>query len=466
MEAGRGQHPQYSRTVRVRNENRVGVLASVLSLLSRHGADMGDIRIVATGRQHVIRDIDCVFDSADELAAALVELERLPGTLLVEVRDEVLDAHAGGKLRTLATLPITTPRDLARIYTPGVGEVALRIAADPSAADRYTVIANSVAVVTDGSAVLGLGNLGPRAAMPVVEGKCALLAELVGAYAVPILIQPGNDAGIIDAIATIAPTFGVVQLEDFAAPRCFDIEAALIDRIDGPIFHDDQHGTAVVTLAALLNALELTDLRLDQVRVGQIGLGAAGLAIARAVMHASGRPVLGADISAAAVGRLTAAGGEASSLDDILARCDVVISTTGRPGLIRPEQVRPGQIIFALSNPRPEITPAEAQAAGARIAESGATINNLLCYPGLCRGMLDAGAKRATSDLYLAASRALVTLTPAGLLLPPPLDRAVHRGVARAVAQAAVDTGLARRELDRDYFETGAEADASAGLPI
>jgi malate dehydrogenase (oxaloacetate-decarboxylating) len=448
------QQPQLARTIRVRNDNQIGVLASVLGLFARHGADIGDIRIVSTGRQHVVRDIDVVLDSLDSLAGLLAELETFPRTALVEVRDEVLDAHAGGKIRTIAALPVDTPRDLSLVYTPGVGEVAQRIAADPSAADRFTVIGNAVAVVTDGSAVLGLGNLGPRAAMPVMEGKCALLAELVGAYAVPILLDVRDDDAIVEAVAAIAPTFGVIQLEDIAAPRCFAIEDALTARVDGPVFHDDQHGTAAVALAALLNAATLTGTALNRLRVGQVGLGAAGLAISRAVMHATGRPVLGADINAEACDRLRAFGGTPATLDEIMAACDAVVATTGRPGLIRPDQVRRGQIILALSNPRPEITPEEALAAGARIAESGARINNLLCYPGLCRGMLDARAARATPDLFLAAGRALVTLTPAGHLLPDPLDRAVHQAVARAVAQAAVDTGVARRDLDRDYFDS------------
>jgi malate dehydrogenase (oxaloacetate-decarboxylating) len=400
-----------------------------------------------------VRDIDVVMDSLEELAALIADLDAFPLTTLIEVRDEVLDAHAGGKLRLLSTMPVETLRDLSRIYTPGVGEVSQRIAADPTAAERYTVIGNAVAVVTDGSAVLGLGNLGARAAMPVMEGKCALLAELAGIFAVPILLGTQDDAAIIRTVAAIAPTFGVIQLEDIASPRCFGIEQALIERVNGPVFHDDQHGTAAVTLAALLNATALAETHPDKLRVGQIGLGAAGLAIARAVMHATGNPVLGADISSEAMERLRAAGGVPTDLDEIMASCDAVIATTGRAGLIKPEQVRKGQIILALSNPRPEITPADALRAGARIAESGAMINNLLCYPGLCRGLLDAGATRAGPELFLAASRALVALTPPGLLLPDPLDRGVHRGVAQAVAQAAMDAGIARHELDRDYFE-------------
>lgn len=455
-ETSRRQLPQFARTVRVRNQNRVGVLASVLGVLAQYGAQLGDIRIVSTGREYVLREIDIVLDSLAQLDVLLAALATLPSTSVIEVRDDVLDAHAGGKLRTIASWPISSLRDLARVYTPGAGEVAQRIAADPSAAERYTVIGNAVAVVTDGSAVLGLGNLGPRAAMPVMEGKCALLAELVGVYAVPILVAAPTDEQLIQAVAAIAPTFGVIQLEDIAAPRCFAIEEKLAAIVPGPVFHDDQHGTAAVTLAALLNACTIAGLQLERLTVGQIGLGAAGLAIARAVMHATGNAVLGSDISEGALQRLSQAGGTPASHEELMATCDVVIATTGRQGLIRPEHVRPGQIILALSNPRPEITPDEALAAGARLAESGATINNLLCYPGVCRGMLDAGASRATIGLFVEASRALVALTPAGALLPDPLDRAVHRGVARAVARAAIDAGIARHELDRDYFEAGA----------
>lgn len=447
------QQPQFARTIRVQNDNRVGVLAGVLSLLAGHGADVGNIRIVSSGRLHVVRDIDVVVDSERELVALLSDLAGFSSAEVVEVRDEVLGAHAGGKLRTVAARAIESPHDLSMVYTPGVGEVARRIAEDPSAAERYTVIGNAVAVVTDGSAVLGLGNLGPLAAMPVMEGKCALLSELVGIFAVPLLLANQESEEIVRAVELVAPTFGVIQLEDIASPRCFAIEESLCARLDRPVFHDDQHGTAAVALAALLNAVALTGQSLGALAVGQVGLGAAGLAIARAVMHASGRPVRGADIEPAALERLRAAGGIPATLDEIMATCDAVIATTGRPALIPPSQVRPGQIILALSNPRPEIDPAEALEAGARIAESGGTINNLLCYPGLCRGLLDVRAARVTPDLFLAASHALVELTPPGQLLPAALDRAVHRGVAHAVARAAVETGIARRELDRDYFE-------------
>ncbi len=413
---------------------------------------MGDIRTVHQSRTYMVRDIDLLMESLDEMDMLLADLERMPETTVLELRDEVLSAHVGGKIQIVSRLPIDTFADLGRVYTPGVGEVCRRIYEDPSLADHYTIIANTVAIVSDGSAVLGLGNLGPRAAMPVLEGKAALLAHLVGVNAVPVALRSQDPSDIVAAVSAISPSFGVIQLEDIASPKCFDVEPRAQEAVDIPVFHDDQHGTAAVVLAALINACRLAGKSLSSVRVGQIGLGAAGLAIARSVMQYTGQAVLGADKSAEALRRWEQMGGIASDLAEICATCDVVISTTGQPGLIEPSMVRSGQIVFALSNPRPEIDAAEAIRAGARIAENGAAINNLLCYPGACRGLLDSGARRATTELFHAASEAIVAVTPPGNLLPSPLGRPVHAAVARAVARAAVDTGLATRELEPDYF--------------
>jgi len=446
------QRPQFSRTLRVRNVNQVGVLASVLGVIARHGGSVGDIRTVHQSRTYMVRDIDLLMESLDEMDVLLAELDRMPETTVLELRDEVLSAHVGGKIRVVSRLPIDTFADLGRVYTPGVGEVCRRIYEDPSLADHYTIIPNTVAIVSDGSAVLGLGNLGPRAAMPVLEGKAALLAHLVGVNAVPVALRSQEPDDIVAAVSAISPSFGVIQLEDIASPKCFDVEPRAQESVDIPVFHDDQHGTAAVVLAALINACRLAGKSLTSVRVGQIGLGAAGLAIARTVMQYTGRPVLGADRSAEALRRWEDLGGVVSGLAEICATCDVVISTTGQPGLIEPSMVRSGQIVFALSNPRPEIDAAEAIRAGARIAENGAAINNLLCYPGACRGLLDSGARKASPELFHAASEAIVAVTPPGSLLPSPLGRPVHTAVARAVARAAVDAGLATRELDPDYF--------------
>jgi malate dehydrogenase (oxaloacetate-decarboxylating) len=288
--------------------------------------------------------------------------------------------------------------------------------------------------------------------MPVLEGKAALLAHLVGVNAVPLAIRTQDSDEIVAAVTWLSPSFGVIQLEDIASPRCFDIEPRVQEAVDVAVFHDDQHGTASVVLAALINACRLVEVAPANLRIGQIGLGAAGLAIARAVMHYTGQPVLGADKVPDAVERLARFGGTPSDVEEICGTCDVVIAATGQPGLIRPEMVREGQIIFAISNPRPEIDATEALSAGAKIAEGGTAINNLLCYPGACRGLLDAGAQRSPPEVFQAGSEAIVAVTPQGQLLPNPLEREVHMAVARRVARACLDGGYATRELDADYL--------------
>lgn len=446
------QRPHFSRTLRVRNVNQIGVLASVLSVIARHGGNVGDIRTVHQSRTSMERDIDILVDSLDELDVILDELERMPETTVLELRDEVLSAHSGGKIRVISRLPIDTFAELGRVYTPGVGEVCRRIHENPKLADLYTIIPDTVAIVSDGSAVLGLGNLGPLGVMPVLEGKAALLAHLVNVNAIPITLHRQDDDLIVNSIAEIADSFGAIQLEDIASPRCFDIEPRLQEAVSISVFHDDQHGTAAVVLAALINACQMVGVKMSSLCIGQIGLGAAGLAIAKGIMHYTGQPVWGADKIPAAVTRLEGAGGKASDIEEICGKCDVVIATTGAPGLITPEMVRPGQMVFALSNPRPEIDAREAMSAGARIAENGSHINNLLCYPGACRGLLDAGASRAVPDAFLAGSHALVAATPPGNLLPNPLDKSVHIAVSRSVARACVDAGTATRDLPPDYF--------------
>jgi malate dehydrogenase (oxaloacetate-decarboxylating) len=446
------QKPQFSRTLRVKNINQIGVLASVLGVIARHGVSVGDIRTVHQSRTLMVRDIDLLVESLAELDVLLSELDQMPESTVLELRDDVLSAHVGGKIRVVSQHPIDTFAELGRVYTPGVGEVCRRIYEDAAMADHYTIIPNTAAIVSDGSAVLGLGNLGALAAMPVLEGKAALLAHLVGVNAIPIALRSQDADDIVAAVTQISTTFGVIQLEDIASPKCFDIEPRVQDAVDVAVFHDDQHGTAAVVLAALINACHLAETPPHKLRIGQVGLGAAGFAIARAVMHYTGETVLGADRTPNAVERLVANGGTASDLEEICGDCDVVITTTGHPGLIPASMIRPGQIIFALSNPRPEIDATEALEAGARIAENGSAINNLLCYPGACRGLLDAGAKRSPLEVFQAASEAIVTVTPSGNLLPSPLERPVHQAVARAVARACLDLGLATRDLDSDYF--------------
>jgi malate dehydrogenase (oxaloacetate-decarboxylating) len=288
--------------------------------------------------------------------------------------------------------------------------------------------------------------------MPVMEGKASLMETLCGLSGVPILLDTKDVKYIIDTVVAIAPTFSAIQLEDISAPRCFEIETKIQERVRIPVMHDDQHGTAVVVTAALMNASRMTGVSLDRCRIGQIGLGAAGLSISKMLIHLTGRPVLGADIAPDAVRRLEDAGGQGSNLADIMASCDVVIATTGKPGLIKPEMVRKGQIILSLSNPVPEIEPAKAKEAGAAFAADGKLVNNVLGFPGIFRGAVDADVPRFTREMLLAAARAIADAAPKGELVPNPLDRQVHRKVAQAVVRVALEQGLNRDDVT-GYFD-------------
>ncbi len=440
------------RTIRVRNEQRAGGLGRLLVALGDAGVLAGEISLIRMDHQHVVRDIVIYVPQLSDLDKAIEAVRATPGTELVEIRDDVLELHQGGKIAVRSRYSIRSLQDLRRVYTPGVAGVCRVIENDPAEARRYTAIPHLIAIVTDGTAILGLGDIGPLAGMPVMEGKAALMESLVGLSGMPILLKTKDTQDIIRTVQNIAPTFGAIQLEDISAPRCFDIEEALIETLDRPVMHDDQRGTAVVVSAALMNALRDVGRSLDDVTVGQIGLGAAGLSIARMMMHESTRPVLGADLDVSATQRLERAGGRAASLRDIMGTCDVVIATTGVPGLIKKSWVRPGQIILALSNPAPEIEPEEALDAGAAFAADGKVVNNVLGFPGILRGAVDSGTPKLTMEMYLAAAHTIADMTPEGSLVPNPLNRAVHWEVARAVARVAIDQGLARADMT-GYFE-------------
>jgi len=434
------------RTVRVRNDQEVGVLARLLSAISAAGGSIGSIVLLTETSRHVVRDITVSAEDEAQLENVLAAMRANPGTQVIEVRDEVLELHQKGKIAIRSRFPIDSLTTLRRVYTPGVAEVCRRIAADPSQARLYTSISHMVAIVTDGTAVLGLGDIGPLAAMPVMEGKAMLMETLVGLSGVPILLNTRDVDEIVATVTRIAPTFAAIQLEDIAAPRCFEIEERLQAALDIPVMHDDQHGTAVVSTAALLVAARETGRDLKQARIGQIGLGAAGQAIGRMLMRLTGNPVWGADLSAEALSRFAAAGGIQSNLKEIMQECDIVIATTGAPDLIRPEMVRRGQIILALSNPNPEIAPEVALERGAAFAADGKSVNNVLGFPGIFRGAVDSNAPRITYEMLLAAAHTIANLTPAGELVPNPLDKRLHRAVARAVAETAFAQGIARAE--------------------
>jgi malate dehydrogenase (oxaloacetate-decarboxylating) len=273
-----------------------------------------------------------------------------------------------------------------------------------------------------------------------------LMETLVGLSGMPILLNTKDPDEIVKAVTTIAPTFAAIQLEDISAPRCFEVEERLQAILDIPVMHDDQHGTAVVSTAALMVATRRAGVDIGRVMVGHIGLGAAGNAIGKMIMKLTGNPVLGMDLSEDAVARFTREGGLKSNLSEIMSECDIVIATTGVPNLIKPEMVRKGQVILALSNPNAEIDPELALAQGAVFAADGKSVNNVLGFPGIFRGAVDSNAMRITHEMLIAAMEVLVRMTPAGELMPNPLDKKVHQEVARAVAETAMKQGIARAE--------------------
>jgi malate dehydrogenase (oxaloacetate-decarboxylating) len=449
------------RTLRVRNEHRPGVLGRLATAIGAAGANLGDIRTVWVGPDHIARDLDVLIDDLAALEHVLEAVRGTPDVELLDVIDDVHELHIDGKLEIRATHPVQSIHDLRRVYTPGVAEVVQTIAANPDESYVFTTRGKSVAIVTNGTRVLGLGNVGPIASLPVMEGKAALLHQFIGISAWPIVLNERDPDVIVDTIKCFAGGFGAIQLEDIESPACFHVEERLVAELEMPVLHDDQHGTAVAALAAVTNAMARANLNLARARVGVLGLGAAGTAIARMIQGASERPVLGFDPSAGAQERLRKLGGEVvGSLEELLKQADVVIAVSGRAGLIRPEQVRKGQGILALTNPHPEIEPSAALAAGAAFAADGRSVNNLLGFPGILRAALDTRSRRISREMYVAAARTIASLAGQNELVPNPLRRDVHRAVARAVAHAAQESGVARVATPTDYMqgETGGRA--------
>ncbi|MFO0658368.1 MAG: malic enzyme-like NAD(P)-binding protein [Polyangiaceae bacterium] len=416
---------------------------SFASAIAQAGGVIGDITTEKIGETNSVRAV--TLEVVDEAHAdRVVEvIKALPNVEVLDVVDRTFEWHRGGKIKVGARGEVRNIRDLRHVYTPGVARVSRAIEKDPARARELTWAGSSVAIFTNGTRVLGLGDIGPLASLPVMEGKAMLYSQLVGLSAIPIVLDAKDPDTFIDIVARASIGFGAVHLEDIRTPDCFRIERELIERLNKPVFHDDQHGTAVAALAALLNVSKRTQKPLQECVVGQIGLGAAGSAIAR-LIHAYGvREVIVSDPNEAACRSAAAWGARPVDLTTLLATADVVVATTGRPGLIPATSVREGQVIFALSNPDPEILPDEALAAGAAFASDGRTVNNALAYPGIMRGALNVGATRITSKMLIAASQAIAGCADEAELVPSPLDPRVHEAVIAAVSNEARAAQLA-----------------------
>jgi malate dehydrogenase (oxaloacetate-decarboxylating) len=420
----------------IETAHQPGSLARVLQVIADAGLDIEHLQALRREQGRTLWEITLEMDEAAD-RSLYDKIDRLPTARFVGKSDRVFDRHRGGKLRMSASLPISTNEVLRDIYTPGVARVCLAIRDDPARAWDFTGLERTVAVVTNGTAVLGLGDIGPLAGLPVMEGKAALFASLVGINGIPILIEDKDPARVVDIVLSIEKSFGAIQLEDIAAPACFEIEATLRRRLAKPVLHDDQHGTAVVVLAALHNAARRAGRRLEESVIGQIGLGAAGIGIVRLLRATGALRILGSDRNPAALEHLETLGGVRATLEAVMRECDIVIAATGVKGLIRPELVRAGQVILALSNPDPEIEPIAALERGAAFAADGKGINNVLGFPGLFKGALAARAPAFTDAMLTAAAHCLADLAPGTDLVPNALDPAVHAAVTEAVRLAA-----------------------------
>ncbi|MBI4246035.1 MAG: NAD-dependent malic enzyme [Candidatus Rokubacteria bacterium] len=465
----------YSLTVRLEIRNRPGMLGRVASAIGGAGGDIGAVDLVESLRDRVIRDITIKARDSVHGQQIVNRLRRAAGVRVVNVSDRTFLMHLGGKIEIRNKVPVRTRDDLSMVYTPGVARVCLAIHEDRQRAFSLTIKQNSVAVVTDGTAVLGLGDIGPEAALPVMEGKAMLFKEFAGVDAFPICLATHDVDKIVETVKVIAPAFGGVNLEDIAAPRCFEVEDRLRKELDIPVFHDDQHGTAVVVLAALLNALRIVGKDVRRLRVVVTGVGAAGTATIKILQSSGvrdivgvdehgtiyrGRPV-GMDFMKRWVASATNPRQIRGKLGDALKGADVFIGLSV-PGILTVRDIKGmarHPIVFAMANPVPEIQPEEA-AKHVRVMASGRSdypnqINNVLCFPGFFRGLLDSRARTVNDEMKLAAARALAACVSrrelsAEYIIPSVFNKSVAPAVAEGVVRAAHDTGVARRRRRLD----------------
>ena len=456
-------NPSFSLTIRVALPNRPGMLASVTSAIASVGGNFGQIDLIEQTRATTVRDITVDAYSIEHNEEIVQAVKALPDIKVIDVYDRTFNLHRGGKISVVSKISLKRQSDLAMAYTPGVARICTAIANDPQQVYNFTIKQNTVAIVTDGSAVLGLGNLGPAAALPVMEGKAMLFKEFAGIDAFPICLNTQDTEEIIRTVQNIAPVFGGVNLEDISSPRCFEIEARLRETLDIPIFHDDQHGTAIVSLAALINALKIVKKTIAEVCIVINGAGAAGVAIARLLRKAGAeniimcdsKGVLSKDRTDMNPEKLEFAVPSIGTLEDAIAGADVFLGVSA-PGVLTRSMVRSmaeNPIVFAMANPIPEIQP-ELIVEDAAIIATGRSdypnqINNVLAFPGIFRGALDCKATTITTSMYLGAAYAIASLvSPSQLdkehIIPSVFDERVAVAVAGAVQLAARAEGIAR----------------------
>jgi len=461
--------PSFSATLRVRLDDTPGSFARLAEAIGGAGGSLGSIDIVRVERRHKVRDVTVSASNDEHLHRIAAAARAVDGVEVLRVSDRTFLMHLGGKIEIHSKIPLKTRDDLSMAYTPGVARISQAIADDPSAAWNLTIKQNTVAVVSDGTAVLGLGDIGPEAAMPVMEGKALLFKEFGGVDAWPICLATKDADEIVAVCKAIAPGFGGINLEDISAPRCFEIEARLREELDIPVFHDDQHGTAIVVLAALVNALRVVGKRIEDVKIVLTGVGAAGIATTDVLLAAGARRLVGCDHEGAvcrgraglaphkqAYAERTNPDDERGSADEVLAGADVFIGLS-TPGAVTAGGIRSmakDAIVFAMANPTPEVMPEEIEDAAAVIATGRSDypnqINNVLAFPGVFRGALDVRARSITREMEVAAAHAIASvISDADLgpeyIVPSVFNRDVAPKVAADVAAAAEASGVARR---------------------
>jgi len=460
----------YSLTLRVRLSSRAGSLGELTTAIGRAGGDIGAIDIVTVGNDYIIRDITVSSVSSQHGEQIVEVVKDVDGVELLQVSDPTFLMHLGGKIEVVSKVPLKTRADLSMAYTPGVARVCDAIAKDPDKAFTLTIKKNTVAVVTDGTAVLGLGDIGPAAALPVMEGKAMLFKEFGGIDAFPICLNTKDPDEIVRTVKAISTVFGGINLEDISAPRCFQIEERLKEELDIPVMHDDQHGTAVVVLAALINALKIVGKQVSDLKVVVNGVGAAGVACTKIIMAAGVKNIIGCDQTGALYrGRKenmnwvkdwyaqnTNQNEEHGTVHEVIKGADVFLGLSV-PGVIDQEDVKQmaeKPIVFAMANPVPEIMPEDAAPYVAVMATGRSDysnqINNVLSFPGIFRGALACRAARINEEMKLAAANAIAGIISDNELhpeyiVPSVFDKRVAEAVAREVEAAAHKSGVARR---------------------